>query len=46
MKTNPDALANIAKATNTTISQLTYEDLRNYLKNFDEITDAAKQVYN
>lgn len=46
MKTNSDALANIAKATNTTASQITFEDLRNYLRNFDEITDAAKQVYN
>lgn len=45
MKENADWISNIAKATNTTPSNITFQDLRNYLNTFDEISDAAKQVY-
>jgi DNA mismatch repair ATPase MutS len=31
---------------NTTASDITFQDLRTYLKSFDDISEAAKQVYN
>ena len=45
-KKNADGLAKIAKAMNTTASDITFQDLRTYLRSFDEISEAAKQVYN
>lgn len=46
MRNNADGLANIARAVNKNMEDITYIDLKNYLKNFDAIEAAAKQVYN
>lgn len=46
IKNNPEAIANIAKSMNIPVSRLSYNDLYNFLGNFDKMADAAKQVYN